>query len=72
MLNETMLEQRLEAVEHAVAELRSRMANGAKPSDWVERVTGSVTDEEAFREVLKFGRAFREADRPADDSADEP
>lgn len=33
--------------------------------DWLAEVSGSVTDEEAFREALEPGRAFRLKDRPS-------
>ena len=72
MSNETILEQRLAAVEHAVADLQRLLAGGPTPSDWLDKVTGSVTDEAAFREALEFGRAFRSADRPPDEADEEP
>ena len=37
--------------------------------DWLDRVIGSMKDEPAFDEVLAYGRAIRQADRPADDQA---
>jgi hypothetical protein len=33
----------------------------------LERVIGSFKDEPAFEEVLEYGRALRQADRPAED-----
>ncbi len=72
MSSETILEQRLEAVERAIIDLRSRLAGGPASSNWLDEVTGSVTDEAAFREVLEIGRAFRSADRPVDDTDDQP
>ena len=36
-------------------------------SDWLDRVIGSMKDESAFDEVLAYGRAFRQAVRPAKD-----
>ena len=35
--------------------------------DWLERVIGSMKDEPAFDEVLAYGRAIREADRPTEE-----
>jgi hypothetical protein len=61
------LEERLTAVERAVAELQQRLT--APPADWVKRVTGSLKDEPAFEQVLEHGRAFRHADRPPEDGA---
>jgi hypothetical protein len=65
--NEPMIEQRLEAVERAVADLQRRLAAGPAPSDWLEQISGSFKDEPAFAEVLQYGRAIREADKPAEE-----
>jgi hypothetical protein len=59
------LEERLAAVERAVAELQQRLP--APASNWIQRVTGSLKDEPAFEQVLEYGRAFRHADRPPED-----
>ncbi len=61
------LEHRLAAVERELAELRSLITITSLPADWLQKVTGSVTDEEAFREVLELGRAIRSADRPSEE-----
>jgi hypothetical protein len=66
---EATLEQRMTALEEAVCELREAI-NARKPAPhWLERVIGSMNDEPAFDEVLAFGRAIRESDRPAEDQA---
>jgi hypothetical protein len=65
MSSETMLEQRLAAVERAIVVLQSRLAGGPSRTGWLVEVTGSVSDEAAFREVLEIGRAIRSADLPA-------
>jgi len=63
------LEQRMTALEGAVRELQEAM-NARKPApDWLERVIGSMKDEPAFDEVLAYGRAIRQADRPADEQS---
>jgi hypothetical protein len=63
MLDETVLERRLLTLEQAVVDLQRRVED--KPSeDWLEKLIGSVSDEEAFLDVLEYGRAFREADCP--------
>jgi hypothetical protein len=72
MSDEATLEQRLAVVEQTVADLQRRLAGGPPPSDWLEKVVGSITDEAAFLEALEFGRAFRSADRPPDEAADSP
>jgi hypothetical protein len=58
MTTEPMIEQRLEAVERAVADLQQRLAT-VPPANWLERISGSFKDEPAFEEVLQYGRAMR-------------
>lgn len=67
MPTDAILEQRLTAVEAAIAELQQRLASPPPTADWVERFTGSFQDEPAFAEVVAYGRALREADRPRED-----
>jgi hypothetical protein len=64
MATDVMIEERLRAVETAVAEIQQRLAGGGMSTDWVERFTGAFKDEPAFAEVVAYGRALREADRP--------
>jgi hypothetical protein len=62
---DTSLEQRLEAVEAAIDELRQQQA---KPElNWLEQITGSFKNDPIFDEILAYGREFRYADRPNDD-----
>ena len=68
MSTETLIEQRLAAIEAAVAELQQRLPPPQPASNWLEQVIGSFKDEPAFAEVLAYGGMFREADRPAGDS----
>jgi hypothetical protein len=59
----TTIEERLAALEQAVADLQKQQT--APPAGvWWERIVGSFKDEPAFDEVLAHGRAFRSADRP--------
>ena len=67
MFDEAILEQRLAALERAVAGLQRQLAGLPVANNWLEKVTGSISDEAAFREALEFGRAWRSADRPPDD-----
>ena len=67
MPTDATLERRLTAVEIAIAEVQQRLASHPQTLDWVERFTGSFKDEPAFAEVVAYGRALREADRPRDD-----
>jgi hypothetical protein len=66
------VEQRLSALEHAVAQLQRRLTLCEAAPDWLDRVAGSITDDEAFQQVLAYGREFREADRPSDDAGSTP
>ncbi len=61
------LEPRVAALEAAVAELQRRPAAPVPAADWLEQVTGSVKDVDAFEEILRLGREFRGADRPPED-----
>jgi hypothetical protein len=64
MATESTMEQRLAAVEDAIRELQSRLNSTTPAPNWLERITGSFKDEPAFEEVLEYGRAFRQTDRP--------
>jgi hypothetical protein len=64
MAPDMSIEQRLTAVETAVAEIQRRLANETPVQNWLERFTGAFKDEPAFAEVVAHGRALRLADRP--------
>jgi hypothetical protein len=64
MASDVSIEQRLAAVETAVAEIQRRLEDEPPVSNWVERFTGAFKDEPAFAEVVAYGRALRMADRP--------
>jgi hypothetical protein len=72
MIKEEDVERRLAAIEQAVAEIQRRLAKMPDPDNWLDRVIGSVTDVEAFEEALKYGREFRDSDRPADEDDEKP
>ena len=72
MPDSATLEQRLAALERTVADLQRQLGNGSAPPNWIEKVSGVVRDDEEFLEMLKLGRAFRDADRPPDEPGDEP
>jgi hypothetical protein len=71
MSREEEFEQRLAAVEGAVAELQRRLTDAPDLQDWLYKVAASVRDVEGFEEVLKYGREFRYSDRPQDEDSAE-
>ena len=54
------LEQRLIAVEKAVAELRRRVAAPAT-ENWLERIAGKFEGDPEFEKVIQYGREFRDS-----------
>jgi hypothetical protein len=64
MATQPTLEQRLAELESVVREMQSRLESQAPARNWLENVIGSFKDEPAFEEVLEYGRALRQADRP--------
>lgn len=70
MANNTSLEERMVAVEAAIAELQKQLAN-PQPTNWLQQITGSFKDEPAFEEVLAYGRAIRQGDESVLEAQDE-
>ena len=61
MMTQTQLEERLLAVETALAEMQRRLATLPPAPNWLDEIIGSFKDEPAFEEVIALGRAFRES-----------
>jgi hypothetical protein len=57
-------EQRLENLESEVAEIKQRLKTESKPANWLASIVGSMADYPEFKEVVRLGREFRQADRP--------
>jgi hypothetical protein len=68
MAADDSLEQRLERLEATVRELQRALATRVPDANWLERFTGSFKDDPAFAEVLEYGRAIRQADRPPEEA----
>jgi hypothetical protein len=67
MLDTTTLEQRLLVLEAEVAALKQQAKSPSSTGkNWLEKLTGSISDEAGFEQVLAYGRAFRDRDRPED------
>jgi hypothetical protein len=63
------IEERVAALEAEVAELKRRLAEltPQPKNNWLDVVLGlSLKDYPEFEEVVRYGREFRESDRPRD------
>jgi len=67
----TSIEERLSAVEAAIAQLQKQVAT-QEPMNWLQQITGSFKDEPAFEEVLAYGRAIRQGDESILEAQEEP
>ena len=67
MSPEKTLEQRLAALETAVAEIQRRL--GLKPASerWWEKIIGLGGDNPDFDKMVQYGQEIRQADRPPED-----
>lgn len=66
MLDEKAIEQRLATLEQEVANLKKQ----SNSTNWIEKMAGSISDEEAFLEALEYGREFRDSDKPIDENGE--
>jgi hypothetical protein len=62
------IEQRLSAVEQAVAELQHRTGDRDAADNWLQKVRGSFRGDPIFAKMIEYGREIRNADRPDDDT----
>jgi Uma2 family endonuclease len=65
-LMETSIEQRLEAVEAAIIELKAKVIPST--ATWLQDATGIFKDDPIFDEVLAYGRELRQADLTEDET----
>lgn len=61
MATNISLEERLAALETAIAELQEHIAISPQ-SNWLGQITGSFKDEPAFEEILTYGQEIRNGD----------
>jgi hypothetical protein len=61
------IEERLRAVEEAIAEIRDQRVIQPPAPDWLDQVVGSFEDEPAFEEVLEYGTAIRKGELSVED-----
>jgi hypothetical protein len=62
MLDEMVLERRLVTLEQTVSDLQKQVSNKPMGENWLEKLTGSISDEAAFLEALEYGRDFRQSE----------
>jgi hypothetical protein len=67
MLDQATLEKRLVDLEQTVADLKRKSEVSTTPNNWLQAITGSISDEAAFLEALEYGRTFRQSDKPTDE-----
>jgi hypothetical protein len=68
-LEDHTLDDRVAALERAVADLQCRITSSPPSNCSLDQFAGSISDEAAFMEALELGRAARDADRPAGNAA---
>jgi hypothetical protein len=68
MLDTANLERRLMTLEQVVLDLQHKFDSKPRSDNWLERLIGSISDDAAFLEALEYGRAFRQSDKPVDDT----
>ncbi len=70
MLNELTIERRLETLEQTVCDLQRKVDTKPVTESWLQKLTGSISDEAVFLEALEYGKTFRQSDRPINESAE--
>jgi hypothetical protein len=58
------MEERLVAMEEAIADLKKQVALNRTSGNWLEQITGSFEDDPVFEEILRYGREYRESHYP--------
>lgn len=70
MLNEVTIERRLETLEQTVCDLQRKVESKPVTESWLQKLTGSISDEAVFLEALEYGKTFRQSDRLINESAE--
>lgn len=65
--NQSILEERVTVLERMVADLKQKVDRPAA-KNWLDKVVGSISDDEAFLKALEYGRELRRADVPTDET----
>ncbi len=53
MSKQTTIEQRLTSLEKAVYQIQDQLKNKSNSDNWLQQLSGSISDEELFLEVLE-------------------
>ncbi len=64
MLNEVTIERRLITLEQTVGDLQRKIDSKPIAESWLQKLTGSISDEAVFLEALEYGETFRQSDCP--------
>ena len=59
MPDEAQVERRLKSLEQAVARLQDKLAV-AGSENWLDKIAGSISDDQAFDKALEYGRELRQ------------
>jgi hypothetical protein len=51
-----------------MAALKQKSDSESPSANWRDHLIGSISDEEAFLEALKYGREFRDSDKPVNEN----
>jgi hypothetical protein len=62
------LEQRIEALEDEVRQLRAAVKKGEREQPWWERVGGMFKDDPLFDEIVRAGQKYRRSQNRCDHS----
>ena len=68
MLDEITIEKRLVTLEQTVSDLQHKIDSQPVTKNWLQKLTGSISDETVFLEALEYGQAFRQSDKPIDEN----
>jgi hypothetical protein len=61
------IEERVQRLEQAVADLQGQLTTGKPRPGWLARLRGSLKEYPEFDEVARLGKELRDRERPADE-----
>ena len=61
------IEDRVDAIEKAVAEIKDRLQKGGGAPPWWERICGTFNGSEEYQEAMRLGAEYRRSLRPDDE-----